>query len=124
MLYTRPVLEAIGKGAEIHYLAPITGHGWKKIMRPKKQFSYEINFVPEPSELFKFLQEKARLPDKEAYYTWNMGVGYVAIAPQSAGEILKKACAKKGTEVFELGEVKEGEKRVEIKPKGIVFEND
>ena len=122
ILYSNLISELLAK-TKIHYFSPITGHGWRKIMRAKKPFSYEIDFVPEPGELFKFLQEKAKLPDNEAYYTWNMGVGYVAIAPKESAGAIEKACKKSGIKSWELGKLKSGEKRVEIRPKGILFED-
>ncbi|MDD5148071.1 MAG: AIR synthase-related protein [Candidatus ainarchaeum sp.] len=109
------------KKTEIHYFSPITGHGWKKIMRAKLPFSYEIDFVPEKGELFSFLQEKAKIPDFEAYYTWNMGLGYAAIAPKESSEEIFKQCKKFRLRAWELGRIKKGEKKVEIKPKKIVF---
>ncbi len=118
-----PLIGELLKKTEIHYFSPITGHGWKKIMRAKKTLSYEIDFVPEPSEIFSFLQEKTRLPDNEAYYTWNMGVGYVALAPKESAGAIEKACKKFGIKCWQLGKVSKGEKRVSIKPKQIVFED-
>ena len=50
-------------------------------MRAKKPFSYEIDSVPKPGELFNFLVEKSGVDEKEAYFTWNMGVGYALIVP-------------------------------------------
>lgn len=119
-LYSK-VLMQILQNAKASYMQPITGHGWKKIMRCKKPFSYEIDFVPEIPEIFNFLQEKANLPDSEAFYTWNQGIGYVVIASLESKEAIFKACAKKKIKAWELGKVKDGEKKVEIKPKGIVF---
>ncbi len=121
ILYTRVLMDMLDK-AEVHYLSPITGHGWKKIMRAKKPFSYEIDFVPEPSELFKFLVEKGQVSEKEAYFTWNMGLGYVVIAPRESRDKLLSISEKHGIKAFELGSVKEGPRRVEIKTKDIVFE--
>jgi len=119
-----PVVKKILETCEVHYFSPITGHGWKKIMRAKKNFSYKIDFVPEVSELFQFLQKKGNLPDSEAYYTWNMGVGYAVIAPEESMKAIQKACKESGLEVFELGRTVLGPKRVEIKPKQILFEED
>ncbi|MDO8625565.1 MAG: AIR synthase related protein, partial [Candidatus Diapherotrites archaeon] len=82
-LYSNVLMDLLS-ACEVHYLQPITGHGWKKIMRHKKSFSYEIDFVPPAGELFEFLQQQAGLPDSEAYYTWNMGVGYVAYIPKES----------------------------------------
>jgi phosphoribosylformylglycinamidine cyclo-ligase len=121
VLYTRPIIELLKKETAVHYLAPITGHGWKKIMRAKKSFLYEIGFVPEKGELFSFLQEKAGISNQEAYYTWNMGIGYTAIAPNESLSSFEKAFKKAGIKSWKLGEVKKGEKKVSIKPLGIEY---
>ncbi len=120
-LYTRCLMEMLDK-SKAHYLSPITGHGWKKIMRAKKPFSYKIDFVPPVSELFKFLVEKGQVSEKEAYFTWNMGIGYVVIAPRASRDKLLSISEKHGIKAFELGSVREGPRRVEIKPKDLVFE--
>jgi len=93
-------------------------------MRNRKKVAYEIDFVPEPSEVFKFLQEKTGLPDKEAYYTWNMGLGYAIMAPAESGEAILRVAKEHGIEAWEIGTVVEGEKQVNIKPKGIIFTDD
>lgn len=121
ILYTRVLMDMLDK-AEVHYMSPITGHGWKKIMRAKKPFTYEIEFVPEPSDLFSFLVEKSGVPEKEAYFTWNMGLGYAVIAPKEDKDKLLSVSEKHGIRAFELGMVREGPKKVEIRPKNIVFE--
>lgn len=121
ILYTRCLMDILAK-CEVHYLSPITGHGWKKIMRAKKPFSYEITFVPEPGELFNFLAEKAGASAQEAYFTWNMGLGYAVMAPKESAEEILKISKKRGINAFELGKVKKGAKSVSIRPKGIVFD--
>ncbi len=120
-LYTRVLIDMLD-GCDVHYLSPITGHGWKKIMRAKKGFSYKIDFVPEPGELFKFLVEKSQVSEKEAYFTWNMGVGYVAMVSNGDREKALEIAEKHGIRAWELGRVQKGQKRVEIKPKSIAFE--
>jgi phosphoribosylformylglycinamidine cyclo-ligase len=122
-LYSRLLVELVSS-TKISYMSPITGHGWKKVMRSRKKLSYEINFVPPLSELFEFLQEKSGLSDKEAYFTWNMGVGYSIMAPKESTEAIFKISKKHKIGCWELGEVKAGEKCVKINPKNIIFEGD
>jgi len=120
-LYTRVLMDMLD-ACEVHYMSPITGHGWKKIMRCKKPFTYRIDFVPEPSELFKFLVEKSNVEEKEAYFAWNMGLGYAVMAPRESRDKLMGISESHGIKAFELGQVRKGPKRVEIKPKEIVFD--
>jgi len=121
ILYTRAIIDMLDS-CEVHYVSPITGHGWKKIMRAKKPFSYTIDFVPEPGELFQFLVDKSGVSQKEAYFTWNMGIGYAVIAPRESRDAILAASEEHGIKAFELGVVRKGKKSVSIKPKGIVFD--
>lgn len=41
-LYTRVVINMLERGAKISYIAPITGHGWKKIYRAKTPDTYVV----------------------------------------------------------------------------------
>jgi phosphoribosylformylglycinamidine cyclo-ligase len=120
-LYTRVLMDMLAE-CEVHYLSPITGHGWKKIMRAKKPFTYKIDFVPEAGELFKFLVEKSGVDEKEAYFTWNMGVGYTLMVSNGDRDRALEIAEKHGISAWELGRVQNGPKRVEVKPKNIVFE--
>lgn len=125
-IYARPINELLDGSAEIHYIQPITGHGWQKIMRHRKAFDYVLDKVPEPQEEFTFLQEKGSIGDKEAYLTWNMGLGLCLYAPRKSEEAIRQVFEeKRGLEVLLLGRVEEpataGEKRVIIIPKNIEY---
>jgi phosphoribosylformylglycinamidine cyclo-ligase len=120
-LYSRLLMEMLD-AAEVHYMQPITGHGWSKIMRNRKPFTYEITNVPPAPEVFRFLQGKAKLSDREAYYTWNMGVGYAVMAPKESADAIFKTCARNKITCWELGVVKKGDKKVRITPKNVVFD--
>lgn len=122
-LYSRLLMDILNQ-VEVHYLQPITGHGWKKIMRSRKPFSYRIHTVPEPGEVFTFLQEKAGLSNEEAYYTWNMGIGYVLMAPKESTEGILRACRKHCIGVHELGVVEDGSKKVVLEGKKVTYVPD
>jgi len=122
MLYTRPVIDMLDEGANIHYITPITGHGWEKIGRAKKPFTYIIDKLHEIPEIFSFLQEKAGIDDKEAFRTWNMGIGLALIAPSSEEDKIKSICTQYGIGMFNLGYLEEGEKKVAIKERNVLFE--
>jgi phosphoribosylformylglycinamidine cyclo-ligase len=117
-----PLVEAMfEEGVDIRYMQPITGHGWAKIMRKDKQLRYVVEYVPEPQEEFRFLQELGPVDDEEAYKTWNMRVGWVVIAPNSDAGRIRKAVEKFGVGVYELGFVEKGEREVVIAPKNITY---
>lgn len=116
-LYSRPIISMLDAGVDIHYSQPITGHGWEKIARAKGQFSYVIEKLPEPPLLFQKLiewgaQNGFDVTDRENYFTWNMGIGYVVIAPERNGETIEKIANQFGIKTCKLGYVDKGERQV------------
>jgi len=110
-----PLVEALAEEeADIVYMQPITGHGFGKIMRKRKDLTYVVENLPEPQEEFRFMQEKGPVNNEEAFSVWNMGVGLVLFAHNSQATKIGKACRKCNHEVYELGETKDGERQVVI----------
>jgi phosphoribosylformylglycinamidine cyclo-ligase len=127
-IYVRPVIEMLDNGADLHYIAPITGHGWKKIARARFSFTYAIEYVPEPPQIFQSLTEFGQeygfnVSDRENYQVWNMGVFLVLIAPEEAEKKIKQITEKYEIELYKLGVVEKGEKRIVIKPKNVIYKN-
>ena len=125
-IYVRPIVAMLDAGVDIHYLSPITGHAFRKIMRPRRPFRYVIDSLPEPprvfSELMRLSEEQGTpVSDHEAYQTWNMGVGYVVIAPEEYEEEIADICSGEGVKSNRLGRLEEGEKQVELPQKGIRY---
>lgn len=116
-LYATPIRGMFDAGADVHFLQPITGHGWEKIARAKGQFTYVIERVPEPPLLFQKLikwgaQNGFDVSDRENYFTWNMGIGYIVIAPETSGEIIERVATQHGLKSHRLGYVNRGERKV------------
>ena len=125
-IYVKTVIGLLEAGVDVHYLSPITGHAWRKIMRPREPFTYVIEHVPEPPRVFKALMtmsedQGAPVTQYEAYQTWNMGVGYVVLAPDECEEEIRRICGSEGVECTRLGHVERGVRRVEILPKGLEY---
>jgi hypothetical protein len=126
VIYVRFIQAAQQAGLKIHYAAHITGHGWRKIMRLEEPFVYQINVVPKPLEVFKFLIEKGPISAREAYATFNMGIGFaVLVDPADAQKILAIA-AQFGHHANQIGIVRKdgNRKAVEIKPLNMTFEGE
>jgi len=121
-LYAPLIEDLWDQGVEMHYISNITGHGWRKIMRPKKEFTYVISYVPEPPPELLYLQRHGDVSDEEAYQVWNMGVGYCIYSPREFGETIISTAERRGLHCYELGRVTEGPKKVVIDPKGIVYQ--
>ena len=126
VIYAAFVRECQRRGLKLNYLAHVTGHGWRKLMRLEEPFVYEITTVrPEPV-LFRFLMKSGPIDPHEAYATFNMGVGFAAcIAPGLAGETVAAAQAA-GYDAWLAGRVKkEGKRKAVVVPfLGLTFEGD
>lgn len=108
----------------LHYVAHVTGHGWRKLMRLSESFVYRIEDVRPPQPVFEFIAEHAKLDAQEMYGTFNMGVGFAAFVPQEAAAATIKAAADGGYDAWVAGRVvKQGDRKaVEIAPLGITYD--
>jgi phosphoribosylformylglycinamidine cyclo-ligase len=83
IIYVPLVEDCFNEGVEIHYAVNITGHGWRKLMRPIQPFAYIIDHIPVPQPVFSMIQEYGPVDDKEAYANLNMGAGFALYVPES-----------------------------------------
>jgi phosphoribosylformylglycinamidine cyclo-ligase len=108
----------------VKYAVHITGHGWRKLMRPTEPFVYEITDVGHPQELFRFILKYGPVTHEEAYATFNMGAGFAAyVSPADVAATLAavRSCGFTG---WVGGTIRRrgGRKAVEIIPLGITYE--
>jgi len=111
-------------GINVHYAVHVTGHGWRKLMRLTEPFVYRVTEIRKPPAVFQFIQREGPVSEREAYATFNMGVGFaVYVSPGDAPACLKLA-RETGYEAWQGGTVlKKGQRKaVEIEPLGITFE--
>ncbi len=123
-IYVALVRELLEAETDIHYMANITGHGWRKVMRASGDFSYQLDFVPEVPSEFELIQKEAGADLEEMYGNFNMGAGFAVFVPESEVENVIKLADKVGLKAWEAGSVKKGAKQVEIKPLGITFSEE
>ncbi|MFA5411372.1 MAG: phosphoribosylformylglycinamidine cyclo-ligase [Candidatus Omnitrophota bacterium] len=115
-IYVKPVLSLL-RAYSIKGIAHITGGAfYDKIARilPKNvNVHIDKNSWVVP-KIFRLLQNKGNIEDREMYHTFNMGVGMVLIvAPSAAKEIIRKLSEFK-LKSWVIGEVTRGKKQVEI----------
>jgi phosphoribosylformylglycinamidine cyclo-ligase len=126
VIYVAFVRECQRRGIKLNYVAHVTGHGWRKLMRLEEPFVYEITELrPEPA-LFRFLREAGPIDLREAYATFNMGIGFAAyVAPELASEVAEIARTT-GYEAWVAGRVrKDGQRKaVEVPGLGITFDGE
>ena len=114
--YTNHILTIIGNGIDIHGLAHITGGGIiENIPRILPgDCSVEIRGDSWPAlPVFNIMQSIGNVDHEEMYRTFNMGIGMVVIV--DAAEITKvKNSLKNLSEVYRIGSVIQGKRRIRI----------
>lgn len=123
-LYAKLLRELFKAGVDIHYLSNITGHGWRKLMRGRPEFSYVMNEIPPVAEIFKFIAENTGNSDEDMYGNYNMGAGYAVYLPKSDAIKAQKIAKKCGLNSWIAGKVESGPKQVIIKPTNLVFKSE
>jgi phosphoribosylformylglycinamidine cyclo-ligase len=107
-IYVKPVLEATRK-LEVHGLAHITGGAFAKLDRivGQARLGAEIDRLPSTPGIFRIIQKKGRISDREMYRTFNMGVGFVLVCPQRTEDAVIRLFTRHGHTAFDLGRVEE-----------------
>ncbi len=108
LIYVQEILEMINK-TEIHGLANITGGSFLKLARLMRQakttVGVKLDSLPEPLPIFKLIQKMGNVSIKEMYKTFNMGIGFCVIAPESEESTLQEICRKHGKKLFRIGSI-------------------
>jgi phosphoribosylformylglycinamidine cyclo-ligase len=100
----------------------ITGHGWRKLMRAREEFTYRMHDVPEPMPIFDFLQEHLGVDDEEMFGNYNMGAGYALyVRPEDIDRTLAVSAEVGFEDTFHAGNVEKGPKQVIIEPIDLIF---
>ena len=121
-IYAKLIQDLLDANLELHYITNITGHGLRKIMRSKRSFIYILENIFEPLEIFKFIQQNAKIDDYEIYQTYNMGQDYAIFLPKEDMEKALGIVKQNGFEGLDAGFIEEGERKVILKKKDITFE--
>lgn len=124
LIYAGLVGAVLESGTDVHYLSHITGHGFLKLMRPRRELTYRIRRLPEVPEVLAFLASQAGLSAGEAYSTLNMGAGFAVYCGPGGGERACALAAELGLEAEVAGEVEQGPRRVILEEVDVVFESE
>lgn len=126
VIYVAFVRECQRRGIKLNYVAHVTGHGWRKLMRLEEPFVYEIT-APRPAPaLFKFIEQSGPVDPREMYATYNMGVGFAAYVAPDRVEATLAAAKAAGYDAWLAGHVKkDGDRKAVVAPSlGLTFEGD
>jgi phosphoribosylformylglycinamidine cyclo-ligase len=120
-IYVKPVLSLLKtlniKHQTMRGIAHITGGAFydkiARILPANVNVRINKDSWPVP-KIFRLIQNKGGIADKEMYHTFNMGVGMVLIVePDSARAIISKLTGLK-LRSWVIGEVAKGKKEVEV----------
>ncbi len=80
-LYTPLIQELLKANIEICNLENITGHGWLKLMRSKRNLCYQIKQMLPIPPIFSFIEQQTSMTKAEMLKTFNYGAGFAIFLP-------------------------------------------
>ncbi len=113
-IYVKPVLAAI-KTAEVHGISHITGGGfYENIPRSVPDgFCAKIDKAAvKIPPIFKLLQEKGNIPERDMFNTFNMGVGMILIVSADTVDKALQTLKAEGEDAWVIGEIMVGEDKI------------
>ncbi len=107
-IYTE-VAEALAGRPELRGLAHISGGGVRNLVRLHPKVEFVLDAWPSPPPLFDWLRDLGGLSAREAFQTFNMGIGFAAVVGRSHLAEVRRRLARAGApDVVEIGHVERG----------------
>ena len=115
-IYVKPVLSALSQ-ADIRGISHITGGGfYENIPRSIPEglgAKIEKGAVRTPA-LFRLIQEKGNIPERDMFNTFNMGVGMSLVVSKTDADKALHALTSCGEEAYVIGEIINSAEKIEI----------
>jgi phosphoribosylformylglycinamidine cyclo-ligase len=121
VLYPAVVRALFEAGIDVHYLVNVTGHGWRKLMRARRELRYVLHTLPPVPPLFRFIVEHAGIDAAEAYATFNMGAGFAVYVPEAQAERAVETARSLALHASIAGRVESGPREIVIEPLGVRY---
>jgi phosphoribosylformylglycinamidine cyclo-ligase len=115
-IYVKPVLAAIA-AADVRGISHITGGGfYENIPRtvPDGLCARVEKAAIRTQPIFRVLQEVGRIPERDMFNTYNMGVGMTMIVSADSADAAVAALRAGGVDAYVVGEIAEGEDKVTL----------
>lgn len=120
-IYVRSVVKAIESFSDempIHAMAHITGGGLvgniPRVLAKNCDGQIQKDTWPK-HDVFKFLQEKGPVEEREMYRVFNMGIGYVLVVDSTKADQIADILKGEGEKVYTIGKVVEGTGKVVLR---------
>jgi phosphoribosylformylglycinamidine cyclo-ligase len=126
VIYVKLIAGLQRLGLRPHYAIHVTGHGWRKLMRLEEPFVYHVRELRQSPAIFEFILRAGPVDVREAYATFNMGVGFALIVGKQDAAAVVQQAGELGYVAWVGGVVqKDGSRKaVEIEPLKITYESD
>lgn len=115
-IYVKPILKLIEE-VKVKGISHITGGGFyenmPRMLRDGVALKIDKNSYKVPP-LFKLIQERGNIPERDMYNTFNMGIGMCIIVPENEVEKAINLLKEAGEEAYLIGEVVPGNKEIII----------
>ena len=115
-IYVKPILKLMEE-VSIKAISHVTGGGfYENIPRALNENTKavidksKVDVLP----IFKLIQEQGNIPERDMFNTFNMGVGMCVIVAKEDAEKAVAILTEAGEKATVIGEIKEGEKGVEL----------
>jgi phosphoribosylformylglycinamidine cyclo-ligase len=109
-LYTRPILDLLGGGADldVHALSHVTGGGLASNLArvlPKGTLATVDRSTWQPAAVFSTIQRLGHVPRDDLERTLNLGVGFLAILPADNADRAVERISSNGIEAWIIGDI-------------------
>lgn len=91
-IYVNVISKLLSSGVEVHGLAHITGGAYSKLRRIglRAKVGFQLGNLPDPPWIFKSIQNRGHVSDREMFRTFNMGIGFLIICPRPAAKRVRR----------------------------------
>lgn len=115
-IYVKPILELLSK-VQVKGISHITGGGFYENMPRmlREGVSLQIQKDSYPVlPIFKLIQKVGKIPERDMYNTFNMGIGMAVIVKKEETQKAIEILEQQGEKAYVIGEVIEGNKEINI----------
>ena len=115
-IYVKPILKLLEE-VKVKGISHITGGGFyenmPRMLRDGVALKIDKNSYEVPA-IFKLIEQRGNIPERDMYNTFNMGIGMCVIVPENEVEKSLEILKQAGEEAYLIGDVIEGNKEIII----------
>lgn len=119
-IYVQVILDVMEKVPGVKAFCHITGDGLLNLLRVDSDVAFIIDHIPDPPPIFRMIQQRGDISDREMFQVFNMGIGFCIVCEPESIHKLSAVCDAHKMDCHRIGYAMEShEKFLEIKPFGL-----